>query len=110
MKMRPSSLICSKARRASRWATSCERHKFLQPVRRPSQMCGEGFFFCRETCVGSACEFRSHFIFGVYYTDITQYITLLPPPPPPRRPPSPPLPHSPPPLLPTKHTMHSELR
>jgi len=40
---KPSSSICSKARRASRQATSCARHKFLQPVRKPSQYCREGF-------------------------------------------------------------------
>src|ERR1700730_11692893 len=43
MKARPSSSICSKARRASRQATSCARHNFLQPVRKPSQYCREGF-------------------------------------------------------------------
>src|SRR5713101_6417384 len=97
MKVRPSSLICSKARRASRWATSCERHKFLQPAHKPSQMCGEGFFFCRETCVGGACEFRSDFnlrcLLLVYYT-----MCYVPPPP------------HPPPLLsyfPHTHTLNS---
>src|SRR5713101_9235882 len=80
MKARPSSSICSKARKASRRATSCAPHKFLQPVRKPSQMCGEGFLFGRETCLGGPpnfCGFDS--IFGClldgYYT-----VHYVPPP------------------------------
>src|SRR5258708_14605678 len=57
MKARLSRSICSKARRASRRATSCAPHKFLQPVRKPSQYCGEGFLFWRESFLGRRPEF-----------------------------------------------------
>src|SRR6266849_2409669 len=80
MKVRPSSSICSKARRASRRATSCARHKFLQPVRKPSQMRGEGFLFGGESSLGEPPNFGGLYsIFGClldgYYT-----VYYVPPP------------------------------
>src|SRR6266849_9292803 len=45
--------------------TSCARHKFLQPVRKPSQTCGEGFLFGGESCLGGPPNFGgSDSIFG----------------------------------------------
>jgi|ERR1700676_2564971 len=40
--------IGSQRQTARRRATSCARHKFLQPVRKPSQMGGEGFYLGPE--------------------------------------------------------------
>src|SRR5258708_39571322 len=87
MKARLSRSICSKARRASRRATSCAPHKFLQPVRKPSQYCGEGFLFWRESCLGRASEFwRLVLHFWMFTVRILHSILLfVPPPPPPPR-------------------------
>src|SRR5258708_23042126 len=88
MKARLSRSICSKARRASRRATSCAPHKFLQPVRKPSQYCGEGFLFWRESCLGRASEFwRFVLHFWMFTVRILHSILLYVPPPPPHFPP-----------------------
>src|ERR1700674_2495553 len=56
------------------------RIKFLQPVRKPSQKCGEGFLFGEESCLGVVSEFVLFSLRFWMFTEWVLYSEYCPPP------------------------------